>query len=244
MLSGMIETVASLRGGNEMLWLLMLLLNFAGILITYRFFGRIGLYAWVPIAVIIANIQVIKTVELFGITASLGNIVYATSFLATDILSENYGKKDAARAVGIGFIALASLTLFMNLALIFNPAPVDFAQESMANLFTLLPRIALASFAAYGISQVHDVWAYAKMKSRKPEGRWIWLRNNVSTMVSQAIDSLIFVTIAFAGSIPSSDFWQIALSTYVLKWIVAAADTPLVYLAARWKAAGTVREDD
>ena len=244
MLSGIVEAVASLRGGNEILWLIMLLLNFAGILLTYRFFGRIGLYAWVPIAVIIANIQVIKTVELFGITSSLGNIVYATSFLATDILSENYGKKDAGRAVGIGFIALASLTLFMNLALVFKPAPVDFAQESMANLFTLLPRIALASFAAYGISQVHDVWAYAKLKSMNPEGRWIWLRNNVSTMISQAIDSLIFVTIAFAGSMPSADFWQIVLSTYVLKWIVAAADTPLVYLAARWKAAGIIREGD
>ena len=86
--------------GNELLWIVMLLLNFAGILVMYRLFGRIGLYAWVPIAVIIANIQVIKTVQLFGLTSSLGNIVYATSFLATDILSENYGKKDAGKAVG------------------------------------------------------------------------------------------------------------------------------------------------
>lgn len=244
MLADLSGFFASFTGGNEILWLLMLLLNFAGILLTYRYFGRLGLYAWVPIAVIIANIQVIKTVELFGMTSSLGNIVYATSFLATDILSENYGKKDAGRAVGIGFIALASLTLFMNLALIFKPSPVDFAQESMAKLFTLLPRIALASFAAYGVSQLHDVWAYAKMKSRRPEGQYIWLRNNLSTMISQAIDSLIFVTIAFAGAIPASDFWQIAISTYILKWVVAAADTPLVYLAARWKKLDVIREGD
>ena len=219
---------------NELLWPAMLILNFLVILVVYRFFGRMGLYAWVPISVIIANIQVIKTVELFGMTASLGNIVYSTSFLATDILSENYGKKDAVRAVGIGFIALASLTLFMNFALLFEPASIDFAHESMETLYTLLPRIALASFLAYGISQVHDVWAYALLKKRRPQSRWIWLRNNLSTMVSQALDTLIFVTIAFVGSIPAREFWQIALSTYVLKWFVAGADTPLVYLAASW----------
>lgn len=233
---------ASISFGNEILWLIMLSLNFVGILVIYRFFGRIGLYAWVPIAVIIANIQVIKTVELFGLTSSLGNIVYATSFLATDILSENYGKKDAGRAVGIGFLTLASLTVFMNLALIFKPAAIDFAQESMVTLYTLLPRIALASFVAYGVSQIHDVWAYSFMKSRHPEKNRIWIRNNVSTMVSQAIDSILFVTIAFAGSIPARDFWEIAVTTYVLKWIVAAADTPLVYLAARWKRNGNIKE--
>lgn len=227
---------------NEQLWLVMLVLNFVIILGVYRFFGRSGLYAWLPISVIIANLQVLKTVELFGITASLGNIVYATSFLATDILSENYGKKDAARAVGIGFIALLSLTLMMSLALLFDPSPIDFAQESMANLFTLLPRIAAAGFIAYLVSQVHDVWIYALLKKRRPQRRWIWLRNNLSTMISQAIDSVIFVTIAFAGVVPRREFLQIALSTYLLKWLAAVADTPLVYLAALWYRRARIRE--
>ena len=227
---------------NEQLWVVMLVLNFVVILGVYRFFGRSGLYAWLPISVIIANLQVLKTVELFGITASLGNIVYATSFLATDILSENYGKKDAARAVGIGFVALLSLTLMMSLALLFDPSPIDFAQESMANLFTLLPRIAAAGFIAYLVSQVHDVWIYALLKKRRPQRRWIWLRNNLSTMISQAIDSVIFVTIAFAGVVPRREFLQIVLSTYLLKWLVAAADTPLVYLAALWYRRARIRE--
>ena len=227
---------------NEGLWLVMLVLNFVIILGVYRFFGRSGLYAWLPISVIIANLQVLKTVELFGITASLGNIVYATSFLATDILSENYGKKDAARAVGIGFIALLSLTLMMSLALLFDPSPIDFAQESMKALFTLLPRIAAAGFIAYLVSQVHDVWIYALLKKRRPERRWIWLRNNLSTMISQAIDSVIFVTIAFAGVVPRREFLQIALSTYLLKWLAAVADTPLVYLAALWYRRARIRE--
>jgi uncharacterized integral membrane protein (TIGR00697 family) len=239
----LVECIAAMQFGNELLWLIMLAVNFVVILLAYRFFGRIGLYAWVPIAVIIANIQVVKMIQLFGMTSSLGNIVYATSFLATDILSENYGKKDAGRAVGIGFLALASLTIFMNLALLFEPSAIDFAQDSMVTLYSLLPRIALASFIAYGVSQFHDVWAYSRMKKRHPETKWIWVRNNVSTMVSQAIDTLIFVTIAFAGIIPNTEFWQIAISTYILKWIVAAADTPLVYLAARWKRNGLIKEN-
>jgi len=234
--------MSNILNSNEILWVLMLLLNFAGILVMYRYFGRIGLYAWVPIAVIIANIQVVKTVQLFGLTSSLGNIVYATSFLATDILSENYGKKDAGRAVGIGFLSLLSLTVFMNLALLFKPSTVDFAQQSMLTLYSLLPRIALGSFVAYGVSQFHDVWAYSLMKERHPGRQWIWLRNNASTMVSQAIDSLIFVTIAFAGSVPAHAFWELVLSTYILKWLVAAADTPLVYLAVRWKKLNKINE--
>jgi len=234
--------VSNFFNSNELLWIVMLLLNFAGILLIYRLFGRIGLYAWVPIAVIIANIQVVKTVQLFGLTSSLGNIVYATSFLATDILSENYGKKDAGRAVGIGFLSLVSLTLFMNLALLFKPASVDFAQKSMLTLYSLLPRIALGSFIAYGVSQFHDVWAYSLMKKRRPGDRWIWMRNNVSTMVSQAIDSIIFVTIAFVGKIPTEAFWELVLSTYIFKWLVAAADTPLVYLAVRWKKKNKIKE--
>ena len=102
---------------NELLWALMLSANFIAILLCYRFFGKLGLYIWIPISVIIANIQVLKTVELFGLTATLGNIVYATSFLATDILGENYQVKDARRAVYIGFFALISMTVFMNIAL-------------------------------------------------------------------------------------------------------------------------------
>ncbi|VDB00360.1 Putative preQ0 transporter YhhQ [Olavius algarvensis spirochete endosymbiont] len=220
--------------GNEALWAIMLVLNFALILLIYRLFGRVGLLCWLPIAIIIANLQVMKIVVLFGLTTSLGNITYSTSFLATDILSENHGSKYAKQAVIFGFFALLSLTLFMGLALLFKPSPVDYAQNSMKTLYAIFPRIALASFVAYGVSQVNDIWIYTKFKRIQPARSWIWLRNNVSTMFSQAIDSFLFVTIAFAGRIPSREFWEIAISTYFIKWMIAAADTPLVYLSALW----------
>lgn len=220
---------------NEWLWLAMLLLNFIAIVICYRIWGKLGLYIWVPIASIIANIQVTKTVQLFGLEATLGNIVYATSFLVTDILSENYGKKEAKRAVGIGFFSLIMMTLLMNMALWFVPAESDFVQESMSTIFSIMPRIALGSLAAYGISQLHDIWAYDYWKKRYPAKKKIWIRNNLSTMVSQLIDSIVFTSVAFYGVFPTQVLMEIVLTTYLLKWLVALADTPFIYLARKWK---------
>jgi len=228
---------------NELLWLLMLGVNFGAILLIYRLFGKIGLYIWVPIAAITANLQVLKTVEIFGLTATLGNIVYATSFLVTDILSENYGRRSARRAVVFGFFSLISLVVLMNLALVFRPDVSDFAQAHLEAIFTILPRVTAASLAAYAVSQLHDVWAYHFWRKRFPRIRHIWIRNNLSTIVSQLLDTIVFTAGAFIGVFPMPVVFQIAITTYVLKVIVAAADTPMVYLARLWKDRGNIREE-
>lgn len=227
---------------NELLWAGMLLANFGAVLLAYRLYGRLGLYIWIPISVIVANIQVIKAVNLFGLDATLGNVVYATSFLVTDILAENYGRKDATRAVGIGFFALLAMTGLMSLALRFIPSEADFAQESLTTIFGFMPRIAAASLIAYLVSQYHDIWAFFFWKQRRPTTRFLWLRNNASTMVSQLLDTAIFTTIAFWGVFEGNVFWQIFWSTYLLKWIVAALDTPFVYLAKWLKDKGHIPE--
>ena len=216
---------------NELLWAIMLLINFSLITLLYRVLGKTGLFVWIPIAVIIANIQVLKTVEIFGLTATLGNIVYASSFLVTDILSENYGKDEARRAVWIGFFAIIVMTLLMNLALSFSPAESDFAQEHLQAIFAMMPRIALASLTAYILSQIHDVWAYDFWKRKFPSDKAIWVRNNASTMISQLIDTVVFVGIAFWGQFELNVLLEILLTTYFMKWIVALADTPFIYLA-------------
>ena len=225
---------------NELLWGAMLLINFSAILFSYRVWGKTGLYIWVPLAVMIANIQVTKTIHLFGLTATLGNIVYATSFLVTDILSENYGKKDAKKAVGIGFFALIVMTVLMNLALYFMPDESDFAQSSLQTIFSIMPRIALGSLTAYGLSQLHDIWAYDMWKRRFAEDKYLWMRNNFSTMVSQLIDTVVFTLIAFSGVFPWPVLAQIMITTYLLKWVVALLDTPFLYLAKRWKSKGII----
>ena len=215
---------------NELLWIILLFVNFGAILLAYRIWGRLGLFIWIPVAVMVANVQVTKTIELFGITATLGNIVYASSFLVTDILNENYGKKEAGRAVVIGFFSLIMFTLLMNLALFFVPSAEDFAHESLVTVFGFLPRIMLASLIAYGVSQGHDIWAFNLWKKKWPATKYLWLRNNLSTMVSQLLDSLIFTLIAFYGVFSTGVLLEIMITTYLLKWIVAAMDTPFVYL--------------
>ena len=219
---------------NELFWVVLLLVNFAVILFMFRFFGREGLAVWMGVSVIAANIQVVKTIEILGVTATLGNIVYASSFLITDILSENYGKQAARRVVYFGLAAIVGFTLLMNLALFFEPAPDDFAHQSLSVIFGFLPRVAAASLLAYAVSQFHDVWAYAFWKRRFNGIRQIWIRNNLSTMVSQLIDSLVFTTVAFAGVFSVTVFFEIVVTTYLLKVIVAAADTPFVYIATHW----------
>ncbi len=228
---------------NEVLWFVMLFTNFLLILGLYRFAGKIGLFLWVPIATIVANIQVVKMVSLFGMDATLGNIVYASSFLVTDILSENYGKDCAKRAVFFGFFSMISFTLLMNMALFFTPTAEDFASDAMQTLFSLMPRIALASLVAYLASQFHDIYAYQFWKKRLPAAKYLWLRNNLSTMVSQAIDTIVFVLIAFWGLLPENVFIQIAVTTYVLKWLVALMDTPFIYMAKLFKEKGWIRSE-
>ncbi len=228
---------------NELLWLGMLGTNFLAILLAYRLFGKLGLYIWIPIAAIVANIQVVKYVELVGMTATLGNIVYASSFLVTDILSENYGRREANRAVAVGFASLIAMVVLMNLALLFEPHPTDEAHPHLSAIFSLMPRITLASLVAYVVSQYHDVWAYSFWRRKLPGAQRIWIRNNLSTLVSQLIDSIVFALAAFYGVVPWRVLLEIIVTTYVLKAIVAAADTPLVYLASRWQRKGLVSDE-
>ncbi len=227
---------------NELLWVGMLLINFLLIMIAFRLWGRVGLFIWIPISVMIANIQVTKTVNLFALEATLGNIVYATSFLATDILSECYSKKDARRAVAIGFFSMFTMTILMNIALMFIPAETDFVHESMATIFALMPRITAASLVAYGISQMHDIFAYSWIRKALPSKKFLWVRNNGSTLISQLLDSVIFTFAAFLGVFPFEVLIQILITTYFLKVIVSLFDTPFIYLARHWFDTGRIKE--
>lgn len=224
---------------NEILWLAMLAANFFSVILAYKFFGKQGLFIWIPIATIVANIQVIQTIELFGLAATLGNIVYASSFLVTDILNEIYGRKEANKAVWIGFFSLITMTLLMNLALLFEPLQGDdfsgISHESLSTIFSLMPRIVVASLMAYLVSQRHDVWSYQFWKKKFPGKKKIWLRNNLSTMVSQLLDSVIFTLVAFLGKYGAEILFEIFITTYVLKLLVALADTPFIYWATKLK---------
>ncbi|QOR35153.1 queuosine precursor transporter [Clostridium sp. 'deep sea'] len=216
---------------NNILWLILLIVNFIGITLSYKFLKNTGLYVWIAMAAVIANIQVMKTIEVMGFVTTLGNIIYGTSYLATDILNEKYGKKAAQKGVYIGIFTLITVTAIMQICLQFTAHATDTADGAFQTIFGFLPRIALASVIAYVISQTHDVWVFDKLKKRMPNK--LWLRNNVSTIISQFLDTVIFTFIAFWGVMPTHIVLEIFFVTYIMKFVVAALDTPFIYFAKK-----------
>jgi len=221
---------------NELIWVLFALVNFVLFLIMYKVFGRMGIFVWIVLSTILANIQVIEIVNLFGLEATLGNIMYGTIFLGTDVLNEIYGKKDAKKAVYLGFMVMLFTLIIMTIALQFIPSSNDFGHEALSTIFGFYPKVVLGSLTAFIVSQSFDVYLFQKIKQKLPENKFLWIRNNGSTIVSQLIDTAIFVPIAFLGEgLDSTILWSIFVSTYLIKVMVAALDTPFIYLAKRIK---------
>ncbi len=214
---------------NEILWVLFALINFVLITASYKLFGKMGLFSWIAIGTILANIQVTKNIDLFGFEATLGNIMYGTLFLATDAIGEIFGLEESKKAVKIGFFTLVSTVIIMQFALLFTPTVWDEGSAHLAYTFGSISRIALASITAYLISQFLDVNLFHYIKSKKPESKFLWLRNNLSTIISQFVDTLIFIPIAFLGVFEFDILISIFISTYIIKVLVSFLDTPFIY---------------
>ncbi len=116
--------------------------------------------------------------------------------------------------------------------------------NSVKSIFQLLPRLAVASLIGYLVSQFHDVWLYEKIKNKFPAKKYIWLRNNGSTMLSQVLDNILFSVIAFYGVFPIEVIFEIFISTYMIKFIVSICDTPFVYLANYLKENNLIKESN
>ncbi|NEZ44855.1 queuosine precursor transporter [Paenibacillus alvei] len=221
---------------------LFILANFAFFLICYRAFGKSGLYAWIGVMTVIANIQVGKTIEMFGVVMTLGNTANATLFMTSDLLNEKFGRKEAKRAVWFGFFTLIMTTIIMQMALRFTPEASDMAnaaQASLSTIFDFMPRLVVASLTAYFVSQFLDVKLFSMVKERYPKAGQLWIRSNGSTGISQMADSLVFCTIAFAGIVPWDVWFQIFITTYVIKLIISVLSTPILY----WARSFPVRDD-
>jgi uncharacterized integral membrane protein (TIGR00697 family) len=211
-----------------MIYLLWIIVDLALLLLAFTLWGKSGIIAMIASNVVIMNIFVLKGIVLFGLDATGGNVLYASIYLGTDIISEYYGKKEAQKAVLIGFYVSIFFLMASRFILMFEPAPWDLYHDSMSHLFTPVWRIIGASMLAYILSQNLDVLSYIWLKTKYP--RHLWLRNNASTWTSQIIDTVVFCSAAFAGVYETTILLGIILSTYILKIIVAALDTPFLYL--------------
>lgn len=221
-------------GYNEALWIIKLVVSFLTVIVAYKFFGKMGLFIWIPISIFLASVELIVLIKLFGLHSSLGNIPYASAFFVTDILSEKYGEDEAKKAVWIGFFTNIVITFMINFALLFRPEEMGLeAFNNLKSIFGLFPRFMIAGLISYLISQNLDVQLYKFLKIKFPEK--LWIRNNGSTMISQLVDNILFTLLAFTGIYSFEVMWEIFLSTYILKWIVAAMDTPFLYFAVKMK---------
>ncbi len=179
--------------------------------------------------IVFANIAAgIKLVEFLGLVVPAGTIAYSITFPVTDIVDEVYGKRRAVYIVWAGLVAEIVMLILIGLDY-FMPAIEPAQQQLFEKVFSPQLRIVLGSIVAYLVSQHHDVWAFWKWREIT-KGRWLWLRNNASTMVSQLIDTSIFTTIAYYGTVPLNVLLNMVFSMWLFKVLIAALDTPFVYL--------------
>lgn len=224
---------------NELFLILSLLLSFSATIIFLKLFGKGGLFAWIGISAIFANIEVTILVHAFGMDQTLGNTLFASSFLATDILSEIYGKKEADRGVKVGILTSVFFIVFSFLWTHYIPAESDWATPFIKPLFSNTPRILISSLVAYAISETIDVWLYHKWwdlteKKTGDHKKMLWFRNNFSTLISQLVNIIIFNFGAFLGVYQMEELLKITLSCYVIYIATSLLDTPFVYLARKF----------
>ena len=158
--------------------------------------------------------------------------MFASTFLATDILSECYSKEDAKKAVYIGLFSNAVLISATQIALKYVPSPFDYANEAMTTLFALNLRISIASAAMYFIANMMDVYLFNKIKEQT-NGKALWLRNNVSTILCNCLENFGFIGLAFYNIYDIKTIITIAMSTSIIELIVAILDTPFLYMARK-----------
>lgn len=224
-----------------LLWIITLFTDLGFAVLCYRLFGRTGLYGVIIFSLILANIMGPKLTVIGGLQTSMGVILYSSIFFATDLLSEKYGQSEAQRAVFLGFFVSVVLVVMTQISMLFLPSTMPqtsaFAlsvHEATITLFDYTPRFVFGSLLAYLISQSFDVWVFHRIRNAT-NGRHLWLRNTGSTLLSQAVDTLIYGLVVWWGLVDLVTALQLAGAKYVFKLIIAVVDTPFIYWACRWR---------
>ena len=223
---------------NSLILLASAFFIFGSALLAYRLFGKTGLYCVSALSTVLANIEAVILIEAFGMEQTLGNILFAVTFLITDILSECEGKKEANKAVWTGIFSSLFFLALSQSWLLYIPSVNDVMAPSIHAIFSHTPRMIISSLVVYAISQFFDVWLYHKWwefteKRFGDKRRFLWLRNNGSTLISQILNTLLFTLFAFWGTYDAGTIISIFLSSYIIFVFTSLLDTPFVYLARR-----------
>jgi uncharacterized integral membrane protein (TIGR00697 family) len=194
----------------------------------YRYFDLIT--ALFVAVLLISNVASSKILELGPFTFDGGTLLFPISYIFGDILTEVYGYRRSRRVIWTGFACAGLMAGVLALVGALPPAEGWQHQDAYEAILGTTPRIVLGSLIAYFAGEFSNSYTLAKMKILT-QGRWLWTRTIGSTLVGEAVDTVLFVTIAFAGSLPWPLFWSIIISNYLFKVGLEAAMTPVTYQA-------------
>lgn len=177
-----------------------------------------------------------KVIDIYGISASVGIFMVPFSFLITDIVEDVYGKSIIKHFIIGGLLSLVVIFCFVLIFVNLEPHARYVHNDEYKTVFGSSIRMMLASFFSFLLAQIHDAIAFDWWR-KKTKGRALWLRNNLSTTVSQLIDTFVFMFIAFYMITPkftASFILAMAIPYYLFKVLLAFLNTPLVYLGVKW----------
>ena len=235
-----------MTGANELLFLGHLAAAGVILLCAARL-GRTWITALVVICTVLMNIAVTKQMTLFGLPVTGGNVLFATVFLANDVLNEHFGKQAARTAVLTGFAGGIVVVVMMQFVLAYRPNEYDTAQANLEYFFdvAVYPRIVVVSMISYLLAQLIDVQVYQLIRRWTGSERLLWLRSNASTWISQAFDTVFFTTAALVGTVIKSwpEWIGAVVFAYIIKIVAAAVHTGFLYLTcwAPLRPAGSTR---
>lgn len=215
---------------NHIYLIIEIIVAFGLLLAAKKFFGKAGVFAWIAIATVFANIFEAKNMMLFGMNLAAGHVMFGSVFLATDILSEYYGKAEAKKGVWVGLFADIALIACAQLCRLYIPSSLDTADEAIQRLFSMSVRITAASAVMFFISNWCDVLLFNKIKELT-HGRFLWLRNNVATIVCNCLENFLFYIMAFYPTFSMAQIFSMGLATCLLEIVIGICDTPFLYMA-------------
>ena len=219
-------------GYNEIVFLGHLIVAGAVLLAAARL-GRVWVTGLIVTCTLLMNITVMKNLGVFGLPVTDGNVLFATVFLANNILNEHYGRPAAKQAVWVAFFCGFAAVAIVQFDLWYAPSADDTAQAHLEYFFNVraFPRIMIVSMVSYLLSQLLDVQLYHFIRTRTGL-RFMWFRSNGSTWISQAFDTVFFTTAALVGSTINTwrDWAGAVVFAYLVKILTAALNTPFLYL--------------
>ncbi len=206
-------------------------------------------YRWFPLVtaifvttLIISNIIAVKLVRIGGLFLPAAVVLFPVAYIFGDILTEVYGYARARQVIWTGFLCnlLAVIAIWIGGRLPAAPfwtagafQSAEAAQQAYQAILGFTPRLLAASFLAYLVGEFLNSLVLAKLKVRT-RGRFLWLRTISSTIVGEGADSLVFISIAFAGILPTSNLGSAILSQWLFKVTYEVIATPLTYVIVTW----------